>query len=41
MERLTQSIRLAVDLGQLALVLVLLRIAWDLREILQWTGAAQ
>lgn len=41
MERLTKSISLVVELGQLALVLVLLRIAWSLMEIIQWTGTAQ
>ena len=41
MERLTKTIDLAVSLGQLGLTLVLLRVAWELLKIFQWTGAAQ
>ena len=41
MERLNRSIEFAVNLGQLALTIILLRVAWELLKIMTWTGAAQ
>ena len=41
MERLNKTLECLVNMGQLALTVILLRVAWELLQVMTWTGAAQ
>ena len=41
MERLTKTLEMLVNVGQLGLTVILLRVAWELLKLMTWTGAAQ
>ena len=40
-ERLNRTLELCVNLGQLGLTVILLRVAWELLKLMTWTGTAQ
>ena len=41
MERLNRTLELCVNLGQLGLMVILLRVAWEMLKLMTWTGTAQ
>ena len=41
MDRANKIFEMLTNLGQLALTLILLRVAWAMMQLMTWTGAAQ